>query len=142
MYKFICNFDFVITIKFPMKEIFKFMYIGLFFCALLLFSGCKKPESLLKIYVRDSNTKLVSDARVSIYSDENSTPTTEKHNDKAMTNSSGFVTFDLNSFFVRQSEKSRDGYFYINASKEETEGSEQIRVTYQTTSVQTVYLNK
>ena len=87
-------------------------------------------------------TKLVSDARVSIYSDENSTPTTEKHNDKAMTNSSGFVTFDLNSFFVRQSEKSRDGYFYINASKEETEGSEQIRVTYQTTSVQTVYLNK
>ena len=110
---------------------------------LLPFSGCKKPESTLKVFVRDSNTTLVGEgASVTIISDGSSSPATTLHTDKVLTNSQGVAIFNLETFFAAQKATSRDGYFDIIATKDEVEGTESVRVTFQTTSVATVYFTQ
>ena len=108
------------------------------------FSGCKKPASTLKVFVRDENTKLVTQdpqAEVTIVSDPSSSPATSKFTAKAQTNSAGFATFDLTDFFKVQYPTAREGYFDIIVSRtSEAQGTGNVRVTYQTTSVTTVYL--
>ena len=101
-------------------------------------TSCQKPQSLLKVFVRDVNGKLVGDAEVQIISSANSDPATAKHSDKALTNTSGFCTFDLNAFFTTQISTSRDGYFDIVVNKDQLTALGTVRATYQTTQVQTV----
>lgn len=126
-----------------MKRILYTIKVLFFVAVLLPFSGCKKPESMLKVFVRDSNTTLVGEgASVTIISDGTSNPATSKHTDKVLTNSQGVAIFNLETFFAAQKATSRDGYFDIIATKDEVEGTGSVRVTFQTTSVATVYFTQ
>ena len=105
---------------------------------LLNLTSCEKPQSLLKVFVRDESGNLVGDAEVKIISSVNSNPPTAKHSDKLRTNTSGFCTFNLDTFFATQIGTSRDGYFDIVVEKDQFSGMGSVRATYQTTQVQTV----
>ncbi len=114
---------------------FLMTFLALF---LLNLTSCEKPQSLLKVFVRDESGNLVGDAEVKIISSTNSDPITSKHSDKLRTNTSGFCTFNLDSFFAAQIATSRDGYFDIVIEKDQFSGMGSVRATYQTTQVQTV----
>jgi hypothetical protein len=101
-------------------------------------TSCEKPQSLVKVFVRDASGNLVGDVEVKIISSTNSDPVTAKHSDKLRTNTSGFCTFNLDTFFASQSSTSRDGYFDIVVDKDQFSGLGTVRATYQTTQVQTV----
>ena len=103
-------------------------------------TSCEKPQSLVKVFVRDASGNLVGDVEVKIISSTNSDPATSKHNDKLRTNTSGFCTFNLDTFFASQITTSRDGYFDIKIDKDNFSGEGSVRATYQTTQVQTVKL--
>ena len=125
-----------------MKQLFSLVIIAVLSVSLFSFSGCKKRESMLKVFVRDSANELKGEATVKISSDPNSKPATSKYSAKEKTNSSGFVTFNLETFFAAQKATAREGYFIINTELDGIEGDTTVRVTFQTTSVQTVFLNK
>ena len=101
-------------------------------------TSCEKPQSLVKVFVRDASGNLVGDVEVKIISSTNSDPVTAKHSDKLRTNTSGFCTFNLDTFFASQIATSRDGYFDIVVDKDQFSGLGTVRATYQTTQVQTV----
>jgi hypothetical protein len=101
-------------------------------------TSCEKPQSLVKVFVRDASGNLVGDVEVKIISSTNSDPATAKHSDKLRTNTSGFCTFNLDTFFAAQIATSRDGYFDIVVDKDQFSGLGSVRATYQTTQVQTV----
>jgi hypothetical protein len=101
-------------------------------------TSCEKPQSLVKVFVRDASGNLVGDVEVKIISSTNSDPATAKHSDKLRTNTSGFCTFNLDTFFASQIATSRDGYFDIVVDKDQFSGLGTVRATYQTTQVQTV----
>ena len=105
---------------------------------LLNLTSCEKPQSLLKVFVRDASGNLVGDAEVKIISSTTSDPVTAKHSDKLRTNTSGFCTFNLDTFFADQIATSRDGYFDIVVEKDQFSGLGSVRATYRTTQVQTV----
>jgi hypothetical protein len=125
-----------------MKQLFSLVIIAVLSVSIFSISGCKKRESMLKVFVRDSANELKGEATVKISSDPNSNPETAKHSDIGKTNSSGFVTFNLETFFAAQKATAREGYFIINTELDGIEGDTSVRVTFQTTSVQTVFLNK
>ena len=104
----------------------------------LSLTSCEKPQSLVKVFVRDASGNLVGDVEVKIISSTNSDPVTAKHSDKLRTNTSGFCTFNLDTFFASQIATSRDGYFDIVIDKDQFSGLGTVRATYQTTQVQTV----
>ena len=104
----------------------------------LSLTSCEKPQSLVKVFVRDASGNLVGDVEVKIISSTNSDPATAKHSDKLRTNTSGFCTFNLDTFFASQIATSRDGYFDIVVDKDQFSGLGTVRATYQTTQVQTV----
>ena len=101
-------------------------------------TSCEKPQSLVKVFVSDASGNLVGDVEVKIISSTNSDPVTAKHSDKLRTNTSGFCTFNLDTFFASQKATSRDGYFDIVVDKDQFSGLGTVRATYQTTQVQTV----
>jgi hypothetical protein len=105
---------------------------------ILNLTSCEKPQSLVKVFVRDASGNLVGDVEVKIISSTNSDPATAKHSDKLRTNTSGFCTFNLDTFFATQIATSRDGYFDIVVDKDQFSGLGSVRATYQTTQVQTV----
>jgi hypothetical protein len=105
---------------------------------LLNLTSCEQPTSLLKVFVRDQSGNLVGDAEVKIISSTTSVPATTKHSDVLRTNTSGFCTFNLDTFFKSQIATSRDGYFDIIVDKDQFSGTGTVRATYQTTQVQTV----
>ena len=123
-----------------MKRFLSFSCSFILVLATLFLAGCKAPESTLKVFVRDKDFNLVGDVKVKIVSSSSSTPSTAKYSEKAQTNSSGYATFNLDTFFKLQIATAREGYFDIIIEKDGIEGSGSVRVTYQTTSVQTVQL--
>ncbi len=61
-----------------------------------------------------------------------------------MTNDASFAEFNLDAFFATHraayGDTVRSGYFKVNVKLDEVEGDTSVRVTYKTTSVQTIYL--
>jgi len=115
--------------------------------SLSIISGCKEKPSMLRIYVRKSDNNLLDKglyAKVLISSDANSTPPTSKFSDAKMTNDASFAEFNLDAFFATHraaySDSIRSGYFKVNVKLDDIEGDTLVRVTYRTTSVQTIYL--
>jgi hypothetical protein len=113
----------------------------------LVFVGCKEKPSLLRVYVRKSDNNLLDKglyAKVLLSSDANSNPPTTKFSDSKMTNDASFAEFNLDAFFATHiaayGDSVRSGYFKINVKLDEIEGDTTVRVTYKTTSVQTIYL--
>ena len=121
-----------------MKRILRPLFLALIALFLLNLTSCEQPQSLLKVFVRDASGNLVGDAEVKIISSTNSDPVTAKHSDKLRTNTSGFCTFNLDTFFKSQIATSRDGYFDIVVEKDQFSGIGTVSATYQTTQVQTV----
>ncbi len=124
-----------------MKRFFNLFLITSISLLMLNLTSCEKPQSLLKVFVRDASNNLVPDVEVKIISSTSSDPVTSKHSDKLRTNSSGFCTFNLDTFFQSQIATSRDGYFDVVVEKEQFSGIGSVRATYQTTSTVTVKFN-
>jgi hypothetical protein len=124
-----------------------FLSVFIIFLAISIISGCKEKSSLLRVYVRKSDNNLLDKglyAKVLISSDANSTPPTSKFSDAKMTNDASFAEFNLDAFFATHraayGDTVRSGYFKVNVKLDEVEGDTSVRVTYKTTSVQTIYL--
>ncbi len=129
-----------------MKKLFTLFTIIL--TLTLVIAGCKEKPSLLRVYVRKNDNNLLDKglyAKVLVSSDANSTPPTTKFSDSKMTNDASFAEFNLDSFFATHiaayGDSIRSGYLKINVKLDEIEGDTTVRVTYKTTSVQTIYLN-
>jgi hypothetical protein len=128
-----------------MKKLFALFTVLL--ALTLVFVGCKEKPSLLRVYVRKSDNNLLDKglyAKVLLSSDANSNPPTTKFSDSKMTNDASFAEFNLDAFFATHiaayGDSVRSGYFKINVKLDEIEGDTTVRVTYKTTSVQTIYL--
>jgi hypothetical protein len=128
-----------------MKKLFALFTILL--TLTLVFVGCKEKPSLLRVYVRKNDNNLLDKglyAKVLLSSDANSTPPTTKFSDSKMTNDASFAEFNLDAFFATHiaayGDSVRSGYLKINVKLDEIEGDTTVRVTYKTTSVQTIYL--
>jgi len=128
-----------------MKKLFALFTILL--TLTLVFVGCKEKPSLLRVYVRKNDNNLLDKglyAKVLVSSDANSTPPTTKFSDSKMTNDASFAEFNLDAFFATHiaayGDSVRSGYLKINVKLDEIEGDTTVRVTYKTTSVQTIYL--
>jgi hypothetical protein len=118
-----------------------------FLISVTLISGCKDKPSILRVYVRKSDNNLLDKglySKVVISSDANSNPPTSKHSDAKMTNDASYAEFNLDGFFATHraayGDTVRSGYFKVNVKLDEVEGDTTVRVTYKTTSVQTIYL--
>lgn len=104
--------------------------------------SCKNKEpSVIKIFVRSASNELVEGAQVVIIGDVNSNPPTLTYVDSALTNSSGFATFDMFSYYETAGENNTVGYFDIVAKQgTKVNNNENIRSRAHTTAVETVYL--
>ena len=121
-----------------MNRLLRPFLLTLLALVVLNLTSCEKPQSLVKVFVRDASGNLVGDVEVKMISSTSSDPATAKHTDKLRTNTSGFCTFNLDTFFATQIATSRDGYFDIVVEKDQFSGLGTVRATYQTTQVQTV----
>lgn len=125
----------------------KFLSVITILISLVIISGCKEKPSLLRVYVRKNDNNLLDKglyAKVLISSDANSTPPTSKFSDAKMTNDASFAEFNLDAFFATHraayGDTVRSGYFKVNVKLDDIEGDTSVRVTFKTTSVQTIYL--
>jgi hypothetical protein len=118
----------------------KTILILLFFIS-WIFLGCEKPDSILKIYVKDTKGVVIADASVNIVTSVSSSLKMASHTGKDNTDGLGVAVFNLNDFFNTQSSTSRDGYFDVSVTKESMTGvASQVRATMNTTQVQTIYI--
>lgn len=125
----------------------KFLSVITILLSLVLISGCKEKPSVLRVYVRKNDNNLLDKglyAKVLISSDANSNPPTTKFSDAKMTNDASFAEFNLDAFFATHraayGDSVRSGYFKVNVKLDDIEGDTSVRVTFKTTSVQTIYL--
>ena len=117
----------------------KTILILLFFIS-WVFLGCEKPDSILKIYVKDTKGVVIADASVNIVTSVSSSLKMAPHTGKDNTDGLGVAVFNLNAFFNEQSSTSRDGYFDVSVTKESMTGAgSKVRATMNTTQVQTIY---
>jgi hypothetical protein len=126
----------------------KFLSLFTLILSFSIILGCKEKPSLLRVYVRKSDNNLLDKglyAKILISSDASSTPPTSKFSEAKMTNDASFAEFNLDAFFAihraTYGDSVRSGYFKVNVKLDEIEGDTTVRVTYKTTSVQTIYLN-
>jgi hypothetical protein len=130
----------VFSVIFTKKLSLKKKLIKLFF-VLCIVLGCEKPDSILKIYVKDTKGVLISDASVNIVSSYSAPVKMAPHLGKDNTDGLGVAVFNLNDFFNEQFSTSRDGYFDVSVTKETMKGEyTQVRATMNTTQVQTIYI--
>ncbi len=68
--------------------------------------SCKnKNPSILKVYVRSSDNVMVEVASVIVVGDQKSIPTKIEYADSSKTNASGFVEFNMQTYFDLAGEK-------------------------------------
>jgi len=118
---------------------------GIVPCLFLLLFGlmtaCKNDDpSVLKIFVRSASNELMQGAKVVIIGDVNSDPATLSYVDTLMTNSSGFVEFNMEEYFTKAGEDNTTGYFDVLVEKNDLEAQEYVRCRVHITTVETVYL--
>jgi hypothetical protein len=112
-------------------------------CFLWINNSCsKKDPSTIKIYVRSlNNNTLVSNADVVIISDLQSGTNIPSYVDTLKTNSSGYVTFEIDSFFDLMESNNTTCDFDIIAKKDTLQGiGKLVGISKHTTNVETVYL--
>lgn len=120
-------------------SLFAVMMMGI-----VLFSSCgEKDPSVAKVFVRNYNSQLISDATVVLVGDKDSEPATPSFTDTLTTNASGFAAFDLSTHFEQYTkDQEKIGYFdvLVKYENKETWSEEQIKARAHITSVITVYL--
>lgn len=121
------------------RLIFKILVIILVAGPTLL-SACKKKDpSVLKVYVRSASNALQTGAKVVIIGDLQSNPPTLEHVDTLVTNSSGFVSFDMDKYFSNSGDQTT-GYFDIIVKKDDKEKDGYVRCRKHITTVETIFL--
>ena len=95
---------------------------------------------MLKIFVRSSSNELLEGAQVVVVGDLQSNPPTNAFVDTLITNSSGFVEFNMNTYFDASGEANSTGYFDVIAKKNTKSGSGYVRCRVHLTTVETVFL--
>ncbi|MDP4797961.1 MAG: hypothetical protein NWR50_03775 [Crocinitomicaceae bacterium] len=126
-----------------MKKLKKHIVLSsLFLLAIGILSACKNEDpSVLKIFVRSSSNQLQNGAKVVVIGDVNSNPATLPFVDTLVTNTSGFVTFNMDDYFNKSGENNTTGYFDVIVKQGTSEGTEYVRCRAHITTVETVFLN-
>lgn len=120
-------------------KLITFAFAGL---AMMLLASCKKDPSVLKVYVKSASGEMVVGARVVIAGDIYSTPATREYVDTAMTNTTGYATFDMDKYFGDKPQKAEVGYFDIIVKNDGKTGTiDDSRVRVRITNVETVKLS-
>lgn len=115
--------------------------LSLIISAIMMTTSCKNTDpSVLKIFVRSSSNELLEGAQVVVIGDLQSNPPTNAFVDTLITNSSGFVVFNMNNYFDAASEANSTGYFDVIAKKNTKSGSGYVRCRMHLTTVETVFL--
>ena len=125
-----------------MNRMFKLIAaLSLIISAIMMTTSCKNTDpSVLKIFVRSSSNELLEGAQVVVIGDLQSNPPTNAFVDTLITNSSGFVVFNMNNYFDAASEANSTGYFDVIAKKNTKSGSGYVRCRMHLTTVETVFL--
>ena len=124
-------------------SLFAFLMVGV-----LVLSSCQEEEpSVGKVFVRNYNNQLISDATVVIVGDKDSDPATPSYTDTLTTNASGFAAFDLSAFFETYAkDQEKIAYFDVLVKYEDKEvwsdeiQDEQLKARQHITQVITVNL--
>ncbi len=117
------------------------IFLSMLGFTICVISSCKNDDpSIMKIFVRSATNELLNGAQVVIIGDVNSNPPTNAYVDTAITNSSGYVSIDLEEYFSGAS-KDDAAYFDVLAKKDGKEGSAYVRCKVHITSVETVFLS-
>lgn|SRR5690554_4377878 len=125
-----------------MKNLIKTSVLLFIAASFLTLTSCKKDPSVLKIYVKSSSNQLVPGARVTIAGDIYSNPPTREFVDTAITNSTGYATFDMDKYFGSKPKKSEVGYFDVYVKSDNKKGKiDGARVRVHITNVETVKLD-
>ena len=115
--------------------------LSLIISAIMMTTSRKNTDpSVLKIFVRSSSNELLEGAQVVVIGDLQSNPPTNAFVDTLITNSSGFVVFNMNNYFDTASEANSTGYFDVIAKKNTKSGSGYVRCRMHLTTVETVFL--
>jgi hypothetical protein len=124
-----------------MKNLIKISLLSLASALILSLTSCKKDPSILKVYVKSASSQMVVGARVVIAGDIYSNPATREYVDTAMTNSTGYATFDMDKYFGSKPQKGEVGYFDIIVKSDGKTGTlHDSRVRVRITNVETVKL--
>lgn len=125
-----------------MNRMFKLIAaLSLIVSTIMMTTSCKNTDpSVLKIFVRSSSNELLEGAQVVVIGDLQSNPPTNAFVDTLITNSSGFVVFNMNNYFDAASEANSTGYFDVIAKKNTKSGSGYVRCRMHLTTVETVFL--
>ena len=125
-----------------MNRMFKLIAaLSLIISTIMMTTSCKNTDpSVLKIFVRSSSNELLEGAQVVVIGDLQSNPPTNVFVDTLITNSSGFVVFNMNNYFDAASEANSTGYFDVIAKKNTKSGSGYVRCRMHLTTVETVFL--
>jgi len=108
---------------------------------ILVLNSCKnKDPSVMKVFVRNESNELITNAKVIIIADVNSTPATPAYVDTVMTNSSGFAYFEMDEFFDGLDKDQTTGYFDVLGKKDTRQGSDYVKARAHITTVSTVYI--
>lgn len=108
----------------------------------LFFQSCKdKDPSMAKIFVRSVSNELMTDARVVIIADVDNNESNIEYVDTLITNSSGFVEFNLAEYYNQAGKSINVATFDIICRKSGKEGTGRIRTRVHTTAVETVHLS-
>lgn len=114
------------------------MFVMLLIVATLISCESREP-SKLKVYVRDENYDVVSNAQVIIIGDTKSNPPTIDYVDTTLADGLGIAEFDLEEFFNKSGNTVNSGNFDIIVKYLTKKGEGKVRVKEHITNVQTVY---
>ena len=117
------------------------LVIGLLSIAII--PSCKnKNPSVVKIFVRSASNLLLPGAQVVIIADIQKNEYTGEFVDTLVTNSEGYVEFDISEYYTAAGKKIDVGNFDIIIQKDNKSGSGYVRSRSHSVSVETVYLQE
>jgi hypothetical protein len=124
-----------------MYKTIKFLSLIIILLGAFSIVSCKKNKneiSTLKVFVRDENDELITNARVIIIGDTKSEPATIDYVDTLFTDKQGVAEFDLADFFTSAGKAVNSGYFNILVRYQEEQVKGYTRVKRNIVSVETV----
>lgn len=107
------------------------------------FPSCKnKNASVAKIFIRSASNLLMPGARVVIIADIQENEYEGEFVDTLITNSEGYVEFDISDYYTSAGKKIEIGNFDIIVTKENKTGNGYVRTRVHSTTVETVFLQE
>lgn len=119
---------------------FTITLIALFITVALVQSCKNKNPSVAKVFVRSSSNELLSDAKVVIIAEVKTNESDIEYVDTLITNTSGYVQFDLKDYFEQAGKEVEVATFRVICRKGTLEGIGKIRTRIYTTAVETIHV--